>query len=155
MSAVLALAGALAACGQRAVPAAETPADGIDGGVGGIRVRNMFILGPKPDAVLPQGRDAPLYLTLAGGASADRLIGVSATGAAASASIIGRGIAVPAGRSVVIGPSAVIVLPRLRQPLHGGDYIWVTLTFQKAGKVRLNTPVMPCDTYYTTYSPGP
>jgi copper(I)-binding protein len=155
VTSVLALVGALGGCAQRAAPAAETPADGIDGGVGGIGVRNMFVLGPKPAMVLPPGRDAPLYLTLAGGATADRLIGVSAPGTAASAAIAGGGITVPAGRAVVIGPRPVIVLHDLRRPLHGGDYTWITLTFRTAGKVRLNTPVMPYDTYYTTYSPAP
>ena len=51
---MLALVGALGGCAQRAAPAAETPADGIDGGVGGIGVRNMFVLGLLGFTTMPR-----------------------------------------------------------------------------------------------------
>jgi hypothetical protein len=59
---------------------------------------------------------------------------------------------------LLTGPDPQLVLDHLRRPLSGGSFIPVTLTFQNAGSVTLDVPVLPKAQDYATFaapSPSP
>ena len=62
-----------------------------------------------------------------------------------------------AQRKVVLltGPQPKVILTGLMRALQGGSFIRVVLTFQKAGSVTLDVPVLPRAQYYSTFSPAP
>lgn len=55
-----------------------------------------------------------------------------------------EGLAIPAGRSVVLGPSGHhIMLLDLKAPLKEGDLVPLTLVFEKAGEITIEATVEP------------
>lgn len=136
--------------------------------VGSMLVRNAFVLGPSPDAVIPEGGKAAVYLTLynqasvdqpgepASAGATDRLIGASAGETARSVRISGGSIAAPPSQrvNVTLG-SERMVLRGLTRPLSGGESIELTLRFQRAGNVTFSVPVLPRTEPYATLSPFP
>ena len=121
-----------------------------------ISINNAFVLG-APSGSVPAGSSASMFLALFNnGTSADRLVSVTAPGAAASVQLVGGGVNVPASSSVnLTGPSPSVVLSNLTKPLSGGGSIPVTLDFQHAGAVTIQVPVQPQAFEYSTFSPPP
>jgi copper(I)-binding protein len=121
----------------------------------GIRISNVFVLGAPSGSTVPAGSSASLFLSLYnGGASADKLESITATGTASSISVTGSPVALPSFSAVnLTGPQPTAVLNDLTTPLTGGTTVPVTLTFAHAGSVTLQVPVEPQSYYWSTYSP--
>ncbi|WP_460308420.1 copper chaperone PCu(A)C [Actinocorallia aurea] len=144
-----------------------SPEAGVDGQVGQIDLRDVFVLGGDDGAELPAGSNVPVYLTMvnhpAGGevdntsgttAQADVLQSVTSS-AAQSSEIVGGTIPLPAGQDVRVGPGAKIILKGVKAPLPSGGNIELTFTFAKAGTGTLSVPVQSRQETLTTYSPAP
>ncbi|MES9536358.1 MULTISPECIES: copper chaperone PCu(A)C [unclassified Actinomadura] len=165
------LAGALlAGCGGNPVSTDVSPASGVAGQVGQVAIRNLFVLGGEGGAVIKQGGSAPVYLTMVNSPSSIESFGVSGSQAprteddtltsvsspqAASTEIIGGPVRLPAGQDVQIGPSAKIVMRGLKKPLSTGQFILLTLHFQRSGSGSLNAPVQARQGDLQSYSPAP
>lgn len=128
----------------------------------GIQLTNVFVLGgpstPTQPSTLPPGSSAGLFLSLYnGGSNADTLESVTAPGTAASVSLPGGSVALPAGAAPVnlTGPQPEIVLNNLKTTLTGGSNVTLFLQFQRAGQVKLVVPVMAQAFYFQTYSQAP
>lgn len=133
------------------------PTPGATGAVNSISISNAFVLGASPQSALPAGSSAGVFLALSNdGASSDRLVSISAPGAAASVQFPSGGIRVGGGQSVLLqGPAPAILLQQTTRSLVGGQNIPLVLDFQNAGSVTLRVPVMPRAGYYATYAPVP
>jgi copper(I)-binding protein len=123
-----------------------------------IAITNVFVLGAPAGSTLPSGSSASLFLSLYnGGRNSDKLESVTAPGTAASISLPGGSVALPAGTSPVnlTGPQPEVLLNGLQKTLTGGSNITLFLQFQHAGQVKLVVPVMAQSFYFKTYSPAP
>jgi copper(I)-binding protein len=122
----------------------------------GISINDAFVLG-APSGSVPAGSSASMFLSLFNnGTNADKLVGVTAPGAAANVQLTGGGVNVPATSAVSLtGPSPSVVLSNLSKPLPSGGSIPVTLDFQHAGAVTIQVPVEPDAFEYSTFSPPP
>lgn len=121
-----------------------------------IRINNMFVLGPPPASVLPAGSSAGVFLALSNGGAADKLISISAPGAAAAVRLPGGEISLGSQQTVrLTGPAPQVVLDQLTRAVHGGQTIKMVLDFQNAGTKTLQVPVLPRAAYFSTYSPAP
>jgi copper(I)-binding protein len=121
----------------------------------GIKITNAFVLGAPSGSTVPSGSSASLFVSLYNaGDSSDTLVSATAPGSAASISLSGGTVAVPANSAPVnlTGPEPDVVLENLTKPLRGGSTIPVTFTFQHAGAVTLQLPVEPQSYYGSTYS---
>ena len=121
-----------------------------------LRINNMFVLGPTPGRTLPRGASAGMFLALANDGGPDRLISITAPGAAVSVQVPTGGIRIGAKQSLFFtGPAPRVLLQHLTRTLNGGQYIRVNMEFQNAGHVSLLVPVMPRTAAYGTFSPAP
>jgi copper(I)-binding protein len=121
-----------------------------------LRINNMFVLGPAPGLTLPRGASAGVFLALANDGAPDRLISITAPGAAATVLVPAGGISVGTNQSLLLsGPAPRVLLEHLTRTLHGGQYIRVNMEFRNAGHVSLLVPVMPRIASYGTFSPAP
>ena len=122
-----------------------------------ISINNVFVLGAPPQSRLAPGQSAGLFLAVANdGKRKDRLISISAPGAASAVQFPKAGISVAAGQSVLLqGPVPEVVLENLTRALGGGQNVPVTLDFENAGSVTLHVPVIPRAASYATFSPVP
>ncbi len=158
VAAVTALVPAIAGCEAGANSPTQQwhqPTPGASATLNQISISNMFVLGPGTASTLPAGASASLFLALANnGTGTDRLVSISAPGAASSVTMPRGGVAL-AGQGVALlqGPAPVVVLRHLTRPLRGGQNVAVTLYFQNAGKITLRVPVMPRAASYATFSP--
>jgi len=118
----------------------------------GITVSNAFVLGPPVNQQLPAGSDAGVFLSLSSNSpNGDQLTKVTADGAA-SVTIQGGQVNLPANRSVnLTGPAPRIVLNNLSAPLSGGSTITLQLTFANAAPVDITVPIEPQAFAYATY----
>jgi hypothetical protein len=86
----------------------------------------------------------------------DRLIRVSAPGTATSVTLPTGGVLLERDQSALLtGPAPQLVLTGLRRSLTSGTYVPVLLTFQNAGTIRLDLPVLERSNSYATFSPAP
>jgi copper(I)-binding protein len=123
--------------------------------IDGITVDNAFVLGPAPGSTLPSGGQAGLFLALQS-ASNDQLTSITAPGTASSVQLGNGPISLSPGHLVDLsGPSPLITLTNLTNPLSGGEMIQLDLQFATAGTVTVTVPVEPAAYEYTTYSPPP
>ena len=124
--------------------------------VDGITISNVFVLAAPSGSSVPAGSRAGLFLGLYNnGSSSDRLLSVS-TPAAASTTITGGGVTVPANAGVnLTGPAPKVILTGLTQSLSGGQSVEVILDFQNAGAVPLDVPVEPDSYYYASLTQPP
>jgi copper(I)-binding protein len=121
---------------------------------GGVTVSNAFVLGPAVNQSLSAGSDASMFLSITS-SGGDQLEQIT-TSAAASVTLSGSPVGIPAGSSVnLTGPSPRIVLRDLSAPLSGGQDITVTLYFATAGQVQVQVPVQPHAYAYSTYDQPP
>jgi len=156
--AVAALAPLLAGCEAGAnAPTLNwhQPTDGAQATLGGIAINNVFILGAPLTGMLTAGQSAGLFFAMVNTGPADKLISVTAPGTATSVTLPGTApIGLATQQSVLLtGPRPLAVLDGLTRNLTGGSSVRVTMTFQNAGSVTLNVPVMPQAQYYATFAP--
>lgn len=130
---------------------------GASARVSDIVINNVFVVGAPPTTTLPAGSSAGLFLALANdGGTADRLISITAPGAARSVLLPKGGVSLASQEAVFLqGPSPQVVLQRTTRSLNGGTDIPVVLDFQNAGRVKLQVPVMPRAGDYATFSAAP
>ena len=125
-------------------------------GRGEIAIRNAFILGGVPNVTLPAGSSASMFVGMVNTGPRDRLIRVSAPGTATSVTLPTGGVLLERDQSALLtGPAPQLVLSGLRRSLTSGTYVPVLLTFQNAGTVSLDLPVLERSDSYATFSPAP
>jgi copper(I)-binding protein len=132
------------------------PTDAAGTAVGDLSIRNLFVLGAPLGRDLATGESASVFLSLVNTGAADTLIKISAPGSAAFVTLPPGGIPVKNGHPVYYsGPMPQVVLRDLQRPLLSGSDIKLVLTFQKAGPVTLQVPVLPRELQYATLEPPP
>ena len=122
----------------------------------GIRITNAFVLGAPNGSTVPSGSSASLFVSLYnGGDRPDTLLSATAPGSAASISLSGGNVPLPANSAPVnlTGPEPQVVLESVTRPLTGGSSIPVTFDFEHAGKVTLQVPVEAQSFQWATFSP--
>ena len=118
-----------------------------------IRIDNAFVLGSPPGTVAPTGGRTGAFLSIEA-YHGDRLVSVSAPGAAAAVKLAGGPVNLPANTPVDLGgPVPQVVLTGLVNSLSGGQTIQMSFTFAVAGTITVPVPVEAHTTYYATYSP--
>ena len=128
----------------------------IIAGGGQIAIRNAFILGGVPNFTLPAGSSASMFVGLVNTGPRDRLIRVSAPGAATSVTLPTGGVLLKRDSSALLtGPAPELVLSDLTRSLTAGTYVRVLFTFQKAGTISLTLPVIQRSDSFATFSPAP
>ena len=128
----------------------------IKEGTGELAIRNAFVLGAPPNATLPAGSSAGLFVALVNTGARDRLIRVSAPGSATSVTMPAGGVLVERDQSALLtGPAPELLLTGLTRSLTGGTYVKVLLTFLRAGTVSLAVPVIDRSDSFATFSPAP
>jgi copper(I)-binding protein len=126
------------------------------GAPGSIAILNVFVLGAPPSSTLPAGGSAGVFLALVNTGPKDRLVSISAPGTATSVRLPKGGVTVPEDQSALLtGPAPTVILDGLTHSLPGGTDVRMVLTFQNAGNVSMDVPVMPKAQYYATFSPAP
>jgi len=121
-----------------------------------LRINNVFVLGAAPAFSLPRGGSAGLFLAINNEGAPDRLIGVTAPGAAAAVQLAGGSVRLPTQQAVLLsGPAPQVILRGLTRNLGGGQHIVVVLHFLRAGDVAMVVPVMPRAQWFSTFSPAP
>jgi copper(I)-binding protein len=130
-------------------------AAGAYGTADAVTISDAFILGGQDSQGLAKGSSASLFLSVYNGnGSADKLVGVDATGTAKSVELAGGSIAVPGQSSADLeGPKPKVVLRDLSKALISGQTVSVLLTFANAGSVELTVPIEARTAQYSTYSP--
>ncbi len=132
------------------------PTDGAQATLGSIVISNVFILGAPLNATLAIGQSAGLYFAMVNTGPSDRLVSITAPGAAQSVTLPRGAVGLASQQSVLLtGPRPQAILNGLTRNWTGGSFIRVIMTFQNAGSVTLNVPVMPQAQYYSTFSPPP
>jgi periplasmic copper chaperone A len=118
-----------------------------------IRIDDAFVLGSPPDTVAPAGGRAGAFLSIEA-VNGDRLLSVSAPGAASAVNLAGGPVDLPAQTLVDLsGPTPKVVLTGLTSSLSGGQTIQMSFTFAVAGTITIPVPVEAHAEYYATYSP--
>jgi copper(I)-binding protein len=118
-----------------------------------IRIDNLFVLGSPPGTIAPAGGRTGAFLAIQS-YNGDRLLSVSAPGAASSVKLVGGPVNLPPYTPVdLTGPTPRVVLDGLTSSLSGGQTIQMSFTFAVAGTITLSVPVEAHTTYYATYSP--
>jgi copper(I)-binding protein len=131
------------------------PTDAAGTAVGPLSIRNVFVLGAPIGRNLAAGQSASVFLSLITTGAPDKLVSIT-TGAATAVTLPGSGIPVVIGHPVYYsGPQPRVVLDHLTRPLRSGSDVRLTLTFQQAGPVVLDVPVMPRALQYATLAPPP
>ncbi len=130
------------------------PTDAAGTAVGDLSIRNVFVLGAPIGRDLTKGESASVFLALITTGASDKLIKISAPGSAASVTLPAGGIPVVIGHPVYYaGPMPRVILNDLTRPLRSGSDLTLVLTFEKAGPVKLQVPVLPRANQYATLQP--
>ena len=128
---------------------------GVSTTVDGINLDNVFVLGPAPGSTLQAGGQAALFMSLES-PNGDRLTSITAPGAASSVQLGNGAITLSPNTLVDLsGPSPLLTLNGLTNPLSGGETVKLQLSFATAGTVNLTVPVEPAAYEFATYSPAP
>jgi copper(I)-binding protein len=118
-----------------------------------ITIDNVFVLGGPVGSSVPAGGRAGVFLAL-DSTDGDRLVSITASGAASGVSITGGSVNLPQQSLVSLeGPKPQIVLTGLTSPLVGGQTVQLVLNFAEAGPITITAPVEPRAYDYATYSP--
>ncbi len=134
------------------------PTDGSTAAAAGgaIMISDAFVLGAPPNSTLTAGQNAGIFFAIYNAGPADQLVKISASGTAAQVRLLGGPVRLRSQNLVLLtGPRPAVVLTRLTRSLPGGSIVTISLTFQKAGRVTMQVPVMPRAQYYQTFSPAP
>jgi hypothetical protein len=158
VGALVMLVPALAGCeaGYNAPTLQFHPASfGVSTTVDGINIDNVFVLGPAPGSTLQAGGQAALFMSLES-PNGDRLTKITAPDAASSVQLGNEAITLSPNTLVDLsGPSPLLTLNGLTNPLSGGETVKLVLSFATAGTVNLTVPVEPAAYEFATYSPAP
>ncbi len=118
-----------------------------------VRLNNVFVLAAPLGTSVPAGGRAGAFLAIYA-QNGDRLLSVSAPGAASSVRLLGGPVNLPANQLVdLAGPRPRVVLSGLTNPLNGGESITLTFNFAVAGPITIGVPVEPQAYEFATYSP--
>jgi copper(I)-binding protein len=130
-------------------------ANGAAGTADSLSVSDAFILGGPDNQSVPKGGSASLFLSVYNnGGTADKLLGIDATGTAKSVQLTGGSITIAAQNLTDLeGPQPKLVLRGLSKALTAGSTVEVLLSFQNAGSLELAVPVEARSTYYSSFSP--
>ncbi|MEU3249908.1 copper chaperone PCu(A)C [Streptomyces sp. NPDC006997] len=116
---------------------------GANARIGPVLIRYAHLAEP-PDDPWQRGADVPFYLWLFNqGQRADRLLGAETTVAESVAIVSSDGAAedpvpLPPGELVELEKGRThLLLKGLKQQIRGGDYVWITLRFERAGEIAL------------------
>jgi hypothetical protein len=132
------------------------PTAGAYATANGIAISDVFVLGEPPFGTLPAGSSAGLFFSLVNSGRPDKLVSISAPGAAASVTLPGGHIALASQQAIYPNtPEPKAVLNNLTRPLPGSSSVRVIMNFQNAGSVVLNVPVIPQSQSYSTFSAPP
>jgi copper(I)-binding protein len=118
--------------------------DATNTDIGRIALRNVYLASPDKGILHEQGSDARLQLAISNtGEQADRLVDIS-TDAASDAQILldGRKLSsleVPAGG--LSDPELEVELTGLTRDLRSGEFLLVTVRFERAGEKTFEVPV--------------
>jgi copper(I)-binding protein len=119
-----------------------------------IRLNNVFVLAAPLGMSVPAGGRVGAFLAIYAENGPDRLVSVSAPGAASSVRLLGGPVNVPANTLVNLGgPRPRVVLTGLVNPLNGGESVTLTFNFAVAGPITIAVPVEPQAYEFATYSP--
>jgi hypothetical protein len=132
------------------------PTDAAGTAVGALSIRNVFVLGAPLGQDLAMGQSASLFLSLINGdpRTPDRLISISAPGTATTVTLPAGGIPVVTNRPIYYsGPMPQVVLRDLTRAVRSGSTVTLVLSFQRAGPIRLQVPVMPRASQFATFAP--
>jgi copper(I)-binding protein len=128
---------------------------GVSTMVDGLNIDNVFVLGPAPGSILPAGGQAGLFMALQS-SNGDQLTSITAPGAASSVQLGNGPITLSPNTLVDLsGPSPLLTLDGLTNPLSGGETVQLVLNFANAGQVKLMVPVEPAAFEFATYLPPP
>jgi copper(I)-binding protein len=128
---------------------------GVSTMVDGLNIDNVFVLGPAPGSILPAGGQAGLFMALQS-SNGDQLTSITAPGAASSVQLGNGPITLSPNTLVDLsGPSPLLTLDGLTNPLSGGETVQLVLNFANAGQVKLMVPVEPASFEFATYLPPP
>ncbi len=133
------------------------PTDTAGTAIGGLSIRNVFVLGATLGSTVAKGQNASLFLNLVNVGSPDRLVSISAPGSATSVTLPAGGVSLPTETQnlSLSGPHPVAYLKDLTRALQNGSDITIVLDFLKQGLVTLSVPVMPRAIHFATYAPPP
>lgn len=128
--------------GQRAQTYQEKAvAEATNDAVGSIAVRNLAVAGPPVGITWREGQDAPLVVTLVNeGGQDDTLVSVS-TPAAASVEVQGPTDQLELPRLTAADRAYRLLLQDLTRDLQTGEYVEMTLTFERNGSKTMLVPV--------------
>ncbi|MCX4666135.1 copper chaperone PCu(A)C [Streptomyces sp. NBC_01381] len=155
----------LAACGAGNDAATnEIKPDNAATAVGDIKIQNaMVITQPDLESTGPAVIAATIFNN---GSTAQTLDGITVDGTGKKAKITpakddktskaGGPLTIPAGGSVIIGgkDNASAVLPSSREAVKDGDAQPVTFAFSKTGDVKMQTFVIPAESYFKKWGPS-
>ncbi|RJL24217.1 hypothetical protein [Bailinhaonella thermotolerans] len=126
--------------------------EGANATAGGMRVVDAFILAGPPDQRVQAGASLPLYLNLLSDRGPDRLVSVSAPGFARGAQVNRRFAEVAPGRPQTDKVPAA-TLEGLTRAVPAYGHVPVTVTFERAGQVKLNVPIKARSGEWASYPP--
>jgi hypothetical protein len=130
--------------------------DGSQKVVGSISIGNVFVLGAPLGSNLQPGQSASLFLSMVNNGAPDRLLSITAHGAASSVTLVGGTIPVVMGHpQYLTGPQPQAYLVNLTRVVRNGSNLVLTLNFQREGAVTVDVPVIPFASNSTTLSPPP
>ncbi|WP_229866293.1 copper chaperone PCu(A)C [Streptomyces spinoverrucosus] len=116
---------------------------GANARVGPVLIRYAHLAEP-PDGPWETGDDVPFYAWLFNqGQRSDRLLGAKTTVAPSVDIVTADGavrgpVALPTGKLVELEEGRVhLQLRGLRQQIRGGEFVWITLRFERAGEIAL------------------
>lgn len=122
----------------------RSSADGTNGAVGAIAVRNVTVTAPGAADALQAGSDVEVRLTLTNdGGEDDRLVEVTSP-AASSVEVLVDGEPVEdvdLPRLGTTGDDLTLQLVDLNEDLRPGRYVDITLRFQDNGEITISAPV--------------
>ncbi|TGA95412.1 DUF461 domain-containing protein [Streptomyces sp. MZ04] len=155
----------LAACGAgNDAATSEIKPDNAATAVGDIKIQNaMVITQPDLESTGPAVVAATIFNN---GSTAQTLDGITIVGTGKKAKITpakddetskpGGPLTIPAGGSVIIGgkDNASAVLPSSREAVKGGDVQSVAFAFSKTGDVKMQSFVIPAESYFKKWGPS-
>jgi hypothetical protein len=132
------------------------PTQGASATLGSIVISNVFVLGPSIGGQLSPGDSASLFFAVTNTGAPDKLTSITAPGSAASVTIPNNTVNLASNKAVLLtGPAPKATVNQISRVLTGSSAIKLVMTFQNAGTVTLQVPVVPMANYFATFSPAP
>ncbi|WP_283133804.1 hypothetical protein [Rhizohabitans arisaemae] len=156
---LVAILGAATGCSTRweRKPSEPVSPEGALASKGEMYVENVSVLGPEPTQTVPAGASLPVVFAMINkGKAPDRLLSMSAPGAAESGTLSPAPVTVPPGTSVWVGAAVRASLRGVVKPLQVGDFVAVHLRFERVGELVVPDVVIRPASYSSTLprSPG-